>query len=57
MKHMHKFASVLLALVMALSLMVPAFATSVGEEQPVITLPANGQIGRASCRERVCLSV
>lgn len=42
MKHMHKFASVLLALVMALSLMVPAFATSVGEEQPVITLPANG---------------
>lgn len=42
MKHLHKFASVLLALVMALSLMVPAFATSVGEEQPVITLPANG---------------
>ena len=27
MKHLHKFASVLLALVMALSLMVPAFAT------------------------------
>ena len=26
MKHLHKFASVLLALVMALSLMVPAFA-------------------------------
>lgn len=31
MKHLHKFASVLLALVMALSLMVPAFAAE-GEE-------------------------
>ena len=28
MKHLHKFASVLLALVMALSLMVPAFAAT-----------------------------
>lgn len=41
MKHLHKFASVLLALVMALSLMVPAFAASVSTD-PVITLPANG---------------
>ena len=33
MKHLHKFASVLLALVMALSLMVPAFASE-GEPNP-----------------------
>ena len=37
MKHLHKFASVLLALVMALSLMVPAFAT---ETEDVGTPPA-----------------
>ena len=36
MKHLHKFASVLLALVMALSLMVPAFAS--GEETVTLTI-------------------
>ena len=43
MKHMHKFASVLLALVMALSLMVPAFAAegeTVEPTNPEVTEPA-----------------
>lgn len=34
MKHLHKFASVLLALVMAFSLMAPAFASGDGETAP-----------------------
>jgi len=38
MKHLHKFASVLLALVMAFALMAPAFATS-GESVPPVKNP------------------
>lgn len=51
MKHLHKFASVLLALVMALSLMVPAFASSgettdpTNERKVTITAPAKGSFG------------
>ena len=48
MKHIRHLA---LCLLLALSLMTSAFAAEVPEELVVENL--NGQIGRASCRERV----
>ena len=46
MKHLHKFASVLLALVMAFALMAPAFASS-GDEPwitPLASLVVTGSV-------------
>ena len=74
MNRLKKYASLLLALVMALALAVPAMATEASGPAPVtgpfeitITNATTGhtyeayqifkEIGRASCRERVCMFV